>query len=181
MKTRNMITVSFAVAVLFLFSCTPQEKQNDNSAMIEKNKMAAQKIFDTFSTGNSDSLGIYMKDNYVEHQGVPEIKTTGIQGFKDITTYYRTAFPDFKVTTMSMVAEGDLVAVMYNTKATNSGPIGAMPATNKPVDFSGVDIFKFADGKVVEHWGYFEELKMMSQLGLMPEMNPAENANPAKK
>jgi len=67
-----------------------------------------------------------------------------------------------------------LVVVIYQTLGTNSGPMGAMAATNKTIDFSGNDIFKFADGKVVEHWGYFEETKFMTQLGIMGEQKSPE-------
>ena len=44
-----------------------------------------------------------------------------------------------------------------------------MPATGKTTDVNGVDVFRFQDGKCAEHWGYMEEMKMMTQLGLMPE------------
>ena len=30
-----------------------------------------------------------------------------------------------------------------------------------------VDVLRFENGKVVEHWGYMEEMKMMEQLGMM--------------
>jgi predicted SnoaL-like aldol condensation-catalyzing enzyme len=42
-----------------------------------------------------------------------------------------------------------------------------MPATNKPIDIHTVDVLRFENGKVVEHWGYMEEFKMMEQLGMM--------------
>ena len=35
------------------------------------------------------------------------------------------------------------------------------------------DSFMFADGKMVEHWGYIEEMKMMQQLGMMPPPDAA--------
>jgi predicted ester cyclase len=51
-----------------------------------------------------------------------------------------------------------------------------MPATNKPVDVYAVDVLRFENGKVVEYWGYMEEMKMMEQLGMMPGAE-----DPAKK
>jgi len=32
-----------------------------------------------------------------------------------------------------------------------------------------IDIARFKDGKIVEHWGVPDQLGMMLQLGLMPE------------
>lgn len=31
-----------------------------------------------------------------------------------------------------------------------------------------MDILRFADGKVVEHWGEFDQLRMLQQLGVVP-------------
>ena len=66
------------------------------------------------------------------------------------------------------VKEGDRVVVHYRWKGVNSGAMGeGMPATNKPIDVETVDVLRFENGKVVEHWGYMEEMKMMEQLGMM--------------
>ena len=43
------------------------------------------------------------------------------------------------------------------------------------IDVMGADVVRFVDGKVAEHWGYMEEMKMMGQLGLWP---PAPAAAP---
>jgi predicted ester cyclase len=45
-----------------------------------------------------------------------------------------------------------------------------MPATGKSVDVDGIDILRFGDnGLAHEHWGVFDALGMMQQLGLVPE------------
>jgi hypothetical protein len=45
----------------------------------------------------------------------------------------------------------------------------AMPATNKKINVGGMDMFKFDNtGKVTDHWGYFDAMAMMQQLGMMP-------------
>ena len=49
-----------------------------------------------------------------------------------------------------------------------------MPATGKSVDVQLVDIIRFGeDGRAREHWGVFDQLTMMQQLGLIPEGPPA--------
>ena len=54
---------------------------------------------------------------------------------------------------------------------TNSGPFMGMPATNKKVDIMGIDWIKWENGKFTDHWGAMEDMKMMTQLGMMPDMN----------
>ena len=49
-----------------------------------------------------------------------------------------------------------------------------MPATGKTVDVQVIDIIRFGDdGLAHEHWGVFDALKMMQQLGAIPEGPPA--------
>jgi len=66
------------------------------------------------------------------------------------------------------VAEDDRVFVQLRMTGTNAGMFMGMPATGKAVDIELVDVMRFIDSKVVEHWGYSQEVKMMQQLGLMP-------------
>jgi predicted ester cyclase len=49
---------------------------------------------------------------------------------------------------------------------TNTGPFGNLPASNKPVKFNGKDIVRTKDGKAVERWGVFDNLSMMTQIGM---------------
>jgi len=49
-----------------------------------------------------------------------------------------------------------------------------MPPTGKSVSVQTIDIMRFGDeGLVHEHWGVFDAMKMMQQLGAIPEGPPA--------
>ena len=49
-----------------------------------------------------------------------------------------------------------------------------MPATGKGFDVQLIDIMRLGDdGLVREHWGVFDALAMMQQLGFVPEGAPA--------
>ena len=168
MKTKIFTIAGLFALILVLTGCQQAPKQDPNAAAEEKNKIAMQKVSDAFNTGNIEGLENYVSENVVEHSPDPAIKTTGLQGLKDMITSYRVSFPYMKMTALTMIAEGDMVIAHFNMKGTNTGPMGSMPATNKSFDINGVDIVKFADGKGVEHWGYYEEAKMMMQLGMMP-------------
>ena len=48
-----------------------------------------------------------------------------------------------------------------------------MPATGRSVTVKGIDIIRFGeDGLAHEHWGVFDILGMMQQLGVVPEAPP---------
>jgi predicted ester cyclase len=85
------------------------------------------------------------------------------------------------VTINFIVVRGDTVIAQTTTTGTNSGPNMGMPATNKKINMDGVDIVIIKDGKATEHWGFFEEMKMMTQLGLMPGPNASTDSSMMNK
>jgi predicted ester cyclase len=49
-----------------------------------------------------------------------------------------------------------------------------MPPTGRSVDVPLIDIIRFDDaGLAREHWGVFDAMAMMEQLGAVPEGGPA--------
>ena len=53
---------------------------------------------------------------------------------------------------------------------THTGEFAGIPATNKSVRLEMIDRVRTRDGKAVEHWGVSDDLGMMTQLGVIPEM-----------
>lgn len=145
-----------------------------NKAATEQMKQATQRFLDTWWTGKTDGLGEIVADNFTSHMAMPGVTSTGIQQLKDMIAISSAAFTESKAEDLRMTAEGDRVIAHYRWTAKNTGAMmEGMPATNLPVDVYTVDILRFANGKIVEHWGYMEEMKMMEQLGMM--------GDPAKK
>lgn len=58
------------------------------------------------------------------------------------------------------------MAFAYTMSGTHQGPFQGHDATGKPVKVRGLQISRFADGKMVERWGSSDELGILSQLGL---------------
>ncbi len=130
------------------------------------------RINDLFNGTDLSGLDAVMTADFVDHQMDPSITTTGMQSVKDLLAMYHTAFPDIKQEIVSMATKGDRTYFHVHLTGTNTGPWGDMPATGKAIDVMGCDVIRFQDGKAAEHWGYLEDMKMMTQLGLMPP--PAE-------
>ncbi len=107
-------------------------------------------------------------DNYVNHQlsaaapppkGVaPKAATVG---FFDARL---TGLPDLKVTIQASLAEGDLVAASFAYEGTHKGVYYGFEPTGKTLRFTSCDIFRVADGKIVEHWGMGDVAGIIAQL-----------------
>ncbi len=67
-----------------------------------------------------------------------------------------------------MVADADSVAITYTLTGTHQGPFMGFAPTSKHVRARGVQIGKFADGKLIERWDSSDQLGILQQLGLAP-------------
>ena len=139
-----------------------------NKADVDQMKQATQGLLDAWWTGKTDGLDVIVAENFTTHMQMPGVTSTGMQKLKDMIAMSNAAFTENKSEDLHMTAEDDRVIAHYRWKGKNTGAMGEdMPATNAPVDVECVDILRFENGKIVEHWGYMEEMKMMEQLGMM--------------
>ncbi|HRH67953.1 MAG: ester cyclase [Flavobacteriales bacterium] len=139
-----------------------------NKATADQMKQAAQGFLDAWWTGKTDGLDAVVAESFTTHMSMPGVTSTGVQKLKDMIAMSSAAFSENKAEDLHLTAEGDRVILHYRWKGKNTGAMGeGMPATNASVDVNCVDILRFENGKIVEHWGYMEEMKMMEQLGMM--------------
>ena len=93
-------------------------------------------------------------------------------------TMYMAGFPDLRFETEDVVSSGDKVVSRIRATGTHTGDFMGMPPTGKRVDVQAIDIIRFAgDGLAHEHWGVFDALAMMQQLGAIPEVRQPDPAD----
>jgi steroid delta-isomerase-like uncharacterized protein len=131
-------------------------------------RQAVETVYGYFNSGELSKLSDIIAENFTEHSPMPGQKQ-GLAGLIEMMQGMKTAYPDMKFTVQDVVFSGDKAAVLFRFTGTNTGSWFGMPATNKAVDFMGLEMLKFnSEGKATDHWGYIEESKMMMQLGIMP-------------
>ena len=87
---------------------------------------------------------------------------------------YRAAFPDLKMDPEDIIASGDKVVARVRATGTQDGEFMGLPPSGKRIDVQLMDIIRFGDdGLAHEHWGVFDAMTMMQQLGVVPEAPPA--------
>jgi len=125
-------------------------------------------MYDLLSAGDIDGFGDLIADDFVEHEETPGLEPTK-EGVKQFFHMYRAAFPDLRMEPQDVLASGDKVVARARATGTNQGEFMGMPATGKSVDVQLIDIIRFGDdGLAREHWGVFDALGMMQQLGAIP-------------
>lgn len=141
----------------------------------DENKALTQRFYDeVMNAHNIAKIKSFCTDDFIDHNPDPGHTGKGLEDVKAMFNEMLTAFPDAHATIEFMVAEDDKVVVYLTMTGTNTGSFASMQATNKSVKVSGIDIFRIKDGKAVERWGVFDNLSMMTQLGLTGNENPAK-------
>ena len=130
-------------------------------------------MYELISAGDIEGFGDLVSDDFVEHDETPGLEPTK-EGVKQFFGMYRAAFPDLRMEAQDVLVSGDKVVARVRGTGTHQGEFMGMPATGKTVDVQLIDIIRFGDdGLAREHWGVFDALKMMQQLGAIPGPPPA--------
>jgi predicted ester cyclase len=98
----------------------------------------------------------------------------GPEGVKRTITFLRSAFSDFTITIDDVVSAGDKVWARQRGGGTNDGHFFGHAPTGKRAFIDVIDVCRFEDGMMVEHWGVPDQLGMLMQLGhVAPPSRPA--------
>jgi steroid delta-isomerase-like uncharacterized protein len=140
--------------------------------MSESNKQVSRRFTELFGTDDGSRAAQVFTAEVVFH-GLADGDLHGIEATKAFIAAYRAAFPDARSSVEDQVAEGDKVVTRWRARGTHGGPLGELPATGRAVDFGGITIERFVDGRIAEVWVARDELGLLRQLGALPAREPA--------
>ena len=100
----------------------------------------------------------------------------GVRGGADEAAEYTmgwlNAFPDARAAVRNEIIASDWVVQELTFTGTHEkplvGPGGEIPATGKQVTGHGIDVFRVEGGKIIEEHLYFDQIEILSQLGVTP-------------
>ena len=132
-----------------------------------------RRLYELFSAGDIDGFGEHVADAFVEHEETPGFEPSK-EGVKQMFHMYRAAFPDLRMEAEDVLVSGDKVVARVRATGTHDGEFMGLPPSGKTIDVQLIDIIRFGDdGLAHEHWGVFDAMTMMQQLGAIPEGAPA--------
>ncbi len=145
---------------------------------LEENKALVRRYAEeVLNRRNLDLLDEIFAPDFVQYGADPD-QVSGVEDLKQFFVMLRSGFPDFQVTIEDLLAEGDKVVLHFTFQGTHQGEFTSIGPTGKQVTMTGIDIFRIADGKIVELWNQEDVLGMMQQLGAIPEPEHSEEASP---
>ena len=128
----------------------------------EMNKAVARRVFDEiFNQGKFQVADeIYAKD-FVNH-GLH--RDANLQEDQAAVHWEKQALPDLKMTVDQMVAEGDLVTVVWTIHGTNTAAASTLPATGVKLELRGITVWRIVDGRIREEWTDFDTFRIIRQV-----------------
>jgi steroid delta-isomerase-like uncharacterized protein len=138
--------------------------------MSEENKALVRLYADeVFNKRNYEVLDQIMAFNFLDHVAIHG-KVGGREGFKQFLCLLHAAFPDGQVRVEDLIAEGDKVVWRWTLRGTHRGEFRGIAPTGKLVTWTGIIIWRMAEGQIVEWWANNDTLGLLQQLGVIPAL-----------
>jgi steroid delta-isomerase-like uncharacterized protein len=133
----------------------------------DDNKALVQRFFEeVINQRNLAALDQFAHPGGVNHTVPPGMP----QESNQFLGQYLNAFPDVKATVEDLMADGDKVVARVSYRGTHQGAFRGIPPTGKQIAVTGINIFRIANGQLVEHWGLTDRLAVLQQLGVVPPL-----------
>jgi steroid delta-isomerase-like uncharacterized protein len=120
---------------------------------------------ETFNERRPDALDRLFAVEMVDRSAARAEDQVGLEGFKRRVESHYAGVPDLRAEIFEMVGEGDLIAYRWTFSGTHGGTWFGYPATNRQVVLHGMNLERFENGKVVEHFSFPNLVALFRQLG----------------
>jgi steroid delta-isomerase-like uncharacterized protein len=126
-------------------------------------KSILARLFDEVLTQDHQDLIDVLYDESYEFivpklAGMTTNVVQGRENFKKRVTAFRASFPDVVYAIDSFVSNGEIVATSFTFSGTHTKEFAGFPATNRPVNVTGIHFAQLKDGKIVKTWAGFTNI-----------------------
>ncbi len=133
---------------------------------IDDNAARMRRLIETgIGQGDLTVIEELLAPDCIEHQ---RGNNPGREGAVQVATTLHRWMSEFSLTVEDVAVAGDVVWTRNRARGVNTGSVMGNPPTGKPVEVDVIDICRFQDGLVVEHWGIADQVGLLLQVGAMP-------------
>jgi steroid delta-isomerase-like uncharacterized protein len=144
-------------------SC-PTTSEDENEAM------ARRWYEDAYNGDDVSVLDEILSPDVVYHSGS---LTQDIDGIKEVTfAPVLSGFPDLEYTIDEVIRQDEFVVLIWHAEGTQTGEFQGFPPSGKHATWTGINVMRFACGRVVEVWAQFNALGRLQQIGAIATPAP---------
>ncbi|MEO4042622.1 ester cyclase [Hoeflea sp. CAU 1731] len=138
--------------------------------MAEDRKALSRDLLNLWSSESDVTADGIFGEGYLNHQepdAAGDISDNSLEDYLEIVDGYHKGFSQSEVRFHMQIEEGDLVATRWTIKGVNDGEYLGHAPTGKTVEWTGIQIDRFRDGKIVESWVDWDKYRFMTTLGFI--------------
>ena len=136
----------------------------------EVNKAIVDSFNVELNKGNLGFVDAYFAPDFIGHSPLFRSHYPQPRGIKAFLTMMSTAMPDLHYPSWTLITEGDLVAIRMSAEGTFTNPLMGIPPNGEKAVVWIINIWRFADGKIVEWWCSMDTLGFIQLLGAIPPL-----------
>jgi len=140
---------------------------------VTKEQEVARRWNEAFNAHDEDGIRA-LYDDHALLEAPGDVRLEGADAIVEYAMSWLRAFPDAKMRIETEIANDQWVVQRFEFKGTHGdtlvGPTGEISATNRRITGRGVEIIRVEGGKITEDYLYFDQVDVLTQLGLMSEL-----------
>jgi len=154
--------IALSAFLILLASCEVKKTDTTDNEAMEKNLVATTEINKAIQSGDVSKLDQYIASDAVDHAS-PVGDVRGIDSIKSMLGRIHTMSTNMKMENIKTVADGDYVFQWMRLTGTTTTVDMGMPAGSN-YDINAVQVTKFTNGKLVEHWEFMQPADMAKMM-----------------
>lgn len=130
---------------------------------------AILRVVEAFNEHDIEFLRHSVTDDFVRHDLAGALRSAGV-GAVEVKSFLGAllaGIPDLRLEVQDMVPSTDRVTMRYCFSGTHTGTLLGIEATGRSVEFSGINIYRFAGDKIAEVWQLWDWAGMLHQIGVL--------------
>jgi steroid delta-isomerase-like uncharacterized protein len=120
---------------------------------------------DIMNSHDATRFAELVSENYVNHN--PGVGP-GLAGLVAFMGHWFETLSDTQVVVEEAFAVGDRVVGRYTYRARHTGAFVGVPASDAEITMRSIDIWRFENDRLVEHWDELNLLEVFQQMGAIP-------------
>ena len=137
---------------------------------LKENKAIIRGLVEAFNKHNVALLDEFMAPDFVDAPNTP-FELRGLERYKEFEAMFIKGFPDYSEIIEEIIAEGDKVWIIQKVTGTHTGEWNffgvTLAPTGKKITYTGVNIWRIVDGKIVERKSVRDMLDFSRQIGVI--------------
>ena len=123
---------------------------------------------EVFLGGDLSNWDELIDDDFVDHDPMPGMADDK-KGQRDVAEMVISTFSDRKMSLHELAETGDgRIVENWRMEGKHVGEAMGIPPSNQEISVRGMELWRVADGKIVEHWGVVDISDVLEKAGLVP-------------